>query len=307
MWELRHLRYYVVVAEELNFCRAAGRLRVAQPSLSLQLRQLEERLGTELFHRIHRRLSLTPAGEALLVEARRLLADADAAVHRVQAVARGQTGRLSIGFVGTAMYDVLPGALRGFRRSFPRVELALEEMSSASQLQALREKQIQLGLLRPAAEDAAFEFEEIVRETLMVALPDQHPLATSPRVALSDLTGESFVICGREAEPALYDCYVRLAQQAGFTPKIAHQVMHLQTQLGLVAAGMAICLVPSGVSYLRRPGVTCRPIWSPQVGLAKAAVWLKGDGSLPLNGFLRALRQSAARLSPPLTPVSEAA
>ena len=307
MWELRHLRYYVVVAEELNFCRAAARLRVAQPSLSLQLRQLEERFGTELFRRVNRRLSLTAAGETLLTEARRLLADADAAVHRVQAVARGQSGRLSIGFVGTAMYDVLPGALRGFRRRFPQVELALEEMPTALQLKALRERKIQLGFLRPPVEDAGLEVEEIVQESLMVALPDQHPLATQPQISLADLAEEPFVVGGRDGEPALFDCYERLTRQAGFTPKVAHQVVHLQTQLGLVAAGLAICLVPSGVSYLRRPGVTCRPIWSPQVAFAKAAVWPKGDCPPSVQGFLTALRQSAGRLCPPFAPASNAA
>ena len=123
-----------------------------------------------------------------------------------------------------------------------------------------------------------------------------------------DLAEEPFVICGRESEPALYDCYLRLTQQAGFSPKITHQVMHLQTQLGLVAAGMAICLVPSGVSYLRRPGVTCRPVWTPQAELTKAAVWPRGVSSLPLKGFLAALRHSAGRLRPAMfAPASDVA
>lgn len=304
--ELRHLRYFVAVAEELNFCRASERLRIAQPPLSLQIRHLEEELGAPLFNRVKRRLVLTPAGLALLEDARRMLEDAERAKRRVREVARGQAGRLAIGYVGTAMYDLLPDAVRLFRERHARVELSLEDMSTAAQVQALRRGQIQLGLLRPPINDDALETEDLVQESLMVALPEKHPLCRKSHVRLADLAQESFVLCSADFEPSLHRCYLELLKRAGFEPRIVQEVTHLQTQLGLVAAGIGVSLVPSAVTYLPRPGVVYRVASCPQVMLPKAAAWVKGFGSPQLEGFLAAMRQTAARLhNSPLSLVAE--
>jgi DNA-binding transcriptional LysR family regulator len=307
MMELRHLRYFVAVAEELNFCRAAERLRIAQPPLSLQIRHLEEDLGAPLFNRVKRRLVLTPAGQTLLEESRRLLGDAEGVKRRVRQVARGEAGRLTIGYVGTAMYDVLPQSVRSFRERFPSVELALEEMSSAAQVHALRRGQIQLGVLRPPVNDEALESEDIVQESLMVALPENHRLCDKSHLRLTDLAGEAFVICSAEFEPSLYRCYTSLLKQSGFEPRIVQEVTHLQTQLGLVAAGMGVTLVPSSVARLPRPGIVYREASCPQVMLPKAAVWIKGLDSPQLKAFLAALRQTATHLqAAPLSIVANA-
>ena len=295
--ELRHLRYFVAVAEELNFCRAAERLRIAQPPLSLQIRHLEEELSAPLFNRVKRRLVLTPAGQMLLDEARRLLKDTEVVKRRVREVARGQTGRLAIGYVGTAMYDLLPGAMRLFRQHHAGVEVSLEDMSTAAQVQALRRGQIQLGLLRPPINDETVEIEDLVQERLMVALPEKHPLARKSHVRLAELAQESFVLCSAEFEPSLHRCYLELLKRAGFEPRIAQEVTHLQTQLGLVAAGIGVSLVPSAVTHLPRPGVVYREASCPQVLLPKSAAWIKGSTSPQLEGFLAAMRQTAADLS----------
>lgn len=305
--ELRHLRYFVAVAEELNFCRAAERLRIAQPPLSLQVRHLEDELGAPLFNRVKRRLMLTPAGHTLLNDARRLLTDAEGVKRRVREVARGQTGQLAIGYVGTAMYDLLPGAMRLFRERFARVEISLEEMSTAAQVQALRRGQIQLGLLRPPLNDEALETEDLLQERLMIALPEKHPLGRKSHIRLGELEQESFILCSAACEPSLHHCYLDLLKQAGYEPRIVQEVTHLQTQLGLVAAGLGVSLVPSAVTCLSRPGVVYREVRCPQVILPKSAAWVKGVASPQLEGFLVAMRQTAAHLHhSPFSLVAEA-
>ena len=304
--ELRHLRYFVAVAEELNFCRAAERLRVAQPPLSLQVRHLEDELGAPLFNRVKRRLVLTPAGQTLLDDARRLLTEAEGVKRRVREVARGQAGRLAIGYVGTAMYDLLPGAMRLFRQHYARVELSLDEMSTAAQVQALRRGQVQLGLLRPPISDETLETEDLVQERLMVVLPEKHPLCRKSHVRLAELEHESFILCSADFEPSLHRCYLDLLKRAGFEPRILQEVAQLQTQLGLVAAGLGVSLVPSAATYLPRPGVVYREISGPQITLPKSAAWVKGFTSPQLEGFLVAMRQTAAYLHhSPLSVITE--
>ncbi len=295
--ELRHLRYFVAVAEELNFCRASERLRIAQPPLSLQIRNLEDELAAPLFYRVKRRLVLTPAGETLLEEARKLLADSEGVKRRVREVAAGRAGRLVVGYVGTAMYDLLPDAVRLFRQRHSTVELLLEEMSTATQSQALRRGAIQLGLLRPPIIDDTLEIENLVQESLLVALPDKHPLCAKPFLRLTDLATEGLVICSAAFEPTLHRFYLDLFKHAGIEPRIAQEVTHLQTQLGLVAAGVGVSLVPSSVAYSPRPGVVFREVSGPQVALQKSAAWVKGSATPALLGFLAAVRQIAARLN----------
>jgi DNA-binding transcriptional LysR family regulator len=182
--DLRHLRYFVVVAEELNFCRAAERLRIAQPPLSVQIRHLEEELGVQLFYRVKRRITLSPTGEVLFSQARRLLREAEQIADQVREAASGKTGSLSIGFVGTAMYDILPGALRIFRSAFPKIQLNLEDIHSGHQIQALQRRKIDVGFTSPPVQDVFLETEEVVRERLMVALPERHRFRERTEIAL---------------------------------------------------------------------------------------------------------------------------
>jgi DNA-binding transcriptional LysR family regulator len=294
--ELRHLRYFVVVAEELNFCRAAERLRIAQPPLSVQIRHLEEELGVQLFYRVKRRIKLSPAGEVLFSQGRRLLREAEQIADQVREAASGKTGSLSIGFVGTAMYDVLPGALRIFRSAFPQIQLHLEDSHSSHQIQALTSGKIDIGFVRPPVRETALEAEEVVNETLMVALPERHRFRDRSEIALAELAKEPFLMCPPKFEPGMHELYMELIQDAGFRPRVVQEATHIQTQVGLVAAGVGICLVPSSVTRLRRSGVVYRPIHTPQVNLTKLMVWRKGPCPAHLTGFLGAVRQAAALL-----------
>ena len=188
--ELRHLRYFLAVAEELDFGRAALRLHIAQPPLSQQIRQLEEELGVQLFRRTRRNVSLTEAGQAFLSEAQRTLEQVERAMEVAQRVDRGEQGQLIIGFVGSATYGLLPKLLRAFRERFPEVAFTLRELTTSQQIQALHEQQIHLGVLRPPVAQEEFLFEPLAQDPLIVALPEQHRLATQPSLPL----GRTFCI-----------------------------------------------------------------------------------------------------------------
>ena len=249
--ELRHLRYFVAVAEELHFGRAAERLHMTQQPLSQQIRQLETELGVLLFHRTKRRVQLTEPGLAFLGEARQILLKADRAVEMVRQVAQGESGRLKVGFSGFATYSILPKVLRIFRERFPHVELELEEMTTSVQVQALQDHQIHLGLMIPPVPDATLTLELILQEPFVVILPETHSLATQPELALRALANESFILVSRHLEPGYYDQCISLFQQAGFSPKVIQKASQKQTILGLVSAGMGVSLAPASILYVR--------------------------------------------------------
>ncbi|KAB8334676.1 LysR family transcriptional regulator [Scytonema tolypothrichoides VB-61278] len=289
--ELRHLRYFVAVAEELHFSRAAERLHMAQQPLSQQIRQLEDELGVLLFHRTKRRVQLTEPGKAFLVEARHILLKATQAIEIVRQVAQGESGRLKVGFSGFATYSVLPKALRIFRERFPRVELELEEMTTTAQVQALQEEQIHLGLMIPPIPDASLTLEPILKEPLVVILPETHPLATQPELALSMLANESFILVSRQLEPGYYDRCISLFQQAGFSPKVVQKASQKQTILGLVSAGMGVSLAPASIRNIHRTGVVYITLNPSDVEVELVAVW-RQDESLPvLRTFLEVTKE----------------
>ncbi|HYG67057.1 MAG TPA: LysR substrate-binding domain-containing protein [Anaeromyxobacteraceae bacterium] len=262
--ELRHLRYFLAVADELHFGRAAARLGVAQPPLSHQIRQLERELGFELFVRTSRRVQLTDAGRAFRDEARAILArlgDATAAARRV---AEGEAGALAVGFVASATYALLPRLYRRFRERHPAVALTLTELSTAEQVVALRAGQIQVGLARlPVGSDAGLAIEPLVEEPLVVALPTGHPLASAPAVALAALAREPFVLFPRQPRPGWIDVVQNACAAAGFRPAVAQEALELSTAVTLVAAGIGVTLVPASAQALRLAGVVYRPLEAP--------------------------------------------
>ncbi|NMF65659.1 LysR family transcriptional regulator [Brasilonema octagenarum UFV-E1] len=289
--ELRHLRYFVAVAEELHFGRAAERLHMTQQPLSQQIRQLEDELGVLLFERTKRRVQLTEPGKAFLVEARHILLKATEAVEIVRQVAQGESGRLKVGFSGFATYSVLPKALRIFRERFPRVELELEEMTTSAQVQALQEQQIHLGLMIPPTPDASLTLEPILKEPLVVILPETHPLATQPELALPMLANESFILVSRQLEPGYYDQCISLFQQAGFSPKVVQKASQKQTILGLVSAGMGVSLAPASIRNIHRTGVVYITLNLSDAEVELVAVW-RQDESLPvLRTFLEVMKE----------------
>ena len=293
--ELRHLRYFVAVAEELHFGRAAARLFIAQPPLSQQIQQLERELGVTLFLRTSRRVQLTPAGEVFLTGARQTLAALDDAVQAAQRAARGETGWLGIGFAASATYDLLPAVLRDFRVQFPDVVLSLMELNAAEQSRALHDRSIHVGFARPYAAEAEVVVEAVLREPFLVALPALHPLASLPALALPLLALEPF-ISFPEAPPPSYAQVVRaVCEGAGFVPRVVQEVREMQTAISLVAAGLGIALLPASVQHLHRDGVAYRPLADSTPRTELAVVSRKEDASPVLQNFLAIVRAQVRR------------
>lgn len=289
--ELRQLRYFVAVAEELHFGRAAERLHLAQPALSRQIQNLEHELGVQLFFRTKRRVQLTPAGAVMLDQARSVLARADEAAQAAKLAARGRTGWLAIGFVGSATYDVLPASLQMFRQRSPGVEISLAEMTTADQIAALREKRIHVGFVRPPVKADELALETIAREPVLVALPSGHPLARRREVPLKSLAGEGFVLHPRHPRPSWIDYCIALRQRAGFEPRIVQETIEIQTSISLVAAGIGVSLVPAAVAKMPRRGVVYRNLVRPSAATELIAAYRQDEASPVLRDFLVVVRE----------------
>jgi len=270
--ELRHLRYYVAVAEECHFGRAAARLHIAQPPLSQQIKQLEGELGIQLLVRSTRRVELTPAGERYLTRAREVLAAVDDAGTEARRVANGDVGTVKIGFTGTATYELLPVLSKALRTELPGVDLELRgEMLTPSQTEALMEGRIDVGLLRPPVGDVDIVTRVLRHEPLIAALPDGHRLASTSHVSIADLRDETLVGYPSAHRSVIHDAVQEACRDAGFTPR-ATEVAETSTLISFVAAGMGVALVPRSVQHLHITGATYRPLTGtpPTVTLAIA-------------------------------------
>lgn len=273
--ELRALRQFVAVAEELHFGRAAARLHMTQPPLTIAIRQLESQLGAALFERTRRSVRLTAAGQALLPRARRLLADAESLAPLVRAAAQGAWGRLRLGFVSTIGFGPLPGWLKSFREAHPDVELALHEATLDVQLQGFAAGALDAGFVlhAPGAVPLDFEFHTVLREPLVLALPSDHGLARRRRLALGDVFREPLVIFPRAIAPSLYDAVLALYSARRAAPRIAQEAIQMQTIVNLVSAGMGVAWVPESVTKLQRPGVVYRPMRAAALACETSLVW----------------------------------
>jgi DNA-binding transcriptional LysR family regulator len=259
--ELRHLRYAVALADELHFARAAARLHIAQPPLSQQIKALEDELGVRLFDRTSRRVGLTDAGAAFIAEARRTLASAEQAIEAARRAARAETGRLAIGYVSSASYELLPAVLRAFRRRAPDVLLVLEEMNSSEQSLGVLAGTLDLGFVRrPPPPDRRLAGTVVRREPIVVAVPRDHALAAARAIRLRALALEPFVIFPARPRPSWADAALDLCRGAGFEPRVVQEAVEMVSALSLVAAGIGIALVPGAVRAVRRPGVVFRPL-----------------------------------------------
>lgn len=253
--ELRHLRYFVAVAEELHFGRAARRLHLAQPPLSQQIRSLEEKLGVRLFHRTSRRVDLTAEGHVFLDHARLVLGQATRAVELVRAVGRGEGGRLTIGFVASALYTIVPAILREFNRLQPKVEIRCFEMTPTRQAEALRQREIDVGFVRTFVNEPDLMSKLLIKESLIVAVPAEHARAGDTHVRMADLAKDSYVFITRACAPTYYDTLMAICREAGFTPRVGQEAGEWQTVLALVAAGLGVAIVPASLRNWQRPGV----------------------------------------------------
>ena len=289
--ELRHLRYFVAVAEELHFNRAAERLHIAQPPLSQQIKQLETELGVELFHRrTKRQVQLTEAGQVLLRATYRILDQLEQAVSDAQRAGRGETGTLIIGFTSTVVYDILPAILSRYREQFPQVNLVLQELTTTQQEEALQNHQIEVGFCHPPLKDDRLELETILQEPMVVVLPETHSLANETTVSINSLADESFILFPRHLGPGLYDQIVSFCQQANFSPKVMQEAVQMQTIVGLVSAKMGIALVPASLQNLQRAGIVYKPLQGATPQVEVGVVWLSENVSPVLHEFLKIIR-----------------
>lgn len=262
--ELRHLRYFLAVADTLHFGRAAERLCMSQPPLSQAIQQLEDALGVAVFERHSRKVALTPAGQALLAPARQLLADLHAAIGAAQAAARGECGLLRVAYVGSAVFSVLPAIVARFHADFPEVELQLQEAPPDAQLAGLRSGQLDAGLVRPASPQAGLCCDVLLDEPTWLALPSRHPFTRREALSLAELSGAPFITIDAADGGHMLELYRR----ADFQPRIVQHVRDLHTGFALVAAGLGLLFIPRSASRQPRPGVACRPtLDAPQLDL----------------------------------------
>ncbi|HEX3764129.1 MAG TPA: LysR family transcriptional regulator [Kofleriaceae bacterium] len=295
--ELRHLWYFVAVADELSFSRAAQRVGIAQPPLSQQIQRLEDSLGARLFDRSARRVQLTEAGKLLVPEARRLLADAAHTAQRVRSAGRGEIGALTIGYWASTLFSPLPVAVRRFRERFTGVAVRLRELYPPDHIDAIRTGAVDIAILRePEPVDGIAELPVLV-EPLVAALPADHRLARRRTIAPGLLRDEPFVLFPREAVPGLHDRLLGLCRGAGFEPRIIQEVEAWHTIVSLVEAGIGVSLIPASFEGRRTGALVYRPLSGPQVQTTTSACWRAAGTSRAAEAFLDVLRGEAARIT----------
>lgn len=262
--DIRHLRYFIAVAEEQHFTRAAERLHMAQPPLSQAIRQLESELGVQLLQRSTRQVTLTAAGHAYLERARGILGELSDASEHARRVAAGLVGHLVIGCVGSVTYSLLPQLSRGLASELPGIDFAFRgEMLVPDQVTALRNGHIDVALLRPPIADLGLTVEPVRQDRLVVALPAGHPLAAAARVRVKQLAGNDLIVHSAHRRSMMYDVSLRLLRDAGIEPHIRHEVGETSTLVTLVAGGLGVAIVPEPVSALQLEGVVYRPLVQP--------------------------------------------
>jgi DNA-binding transcriptional LysR family regulator len=294
--ELRHLRYFIAVAEELHFTRAAARLHIGQPPLSQAIQALETDIGARLLERSKRWVRLTEAGKLFLIDARRILALADQASETARRAARGEVGELRIGFTYSTPYTPLFAKLiNGYRSQFPAVTLTLHEMATLHQLDALVHRALDLCFIRPPDGPLPEGLESTVLrvDPLLLVLPGTHPLAAQDIVAIRALAGLPFVMYPANAGVGIYGLIFRLCRAAGFVPHIAQEAGEASTIIGLVAAGCGISLLPSSFDRIRMNGVVYRPLDDPAATTELVLVQRAGEHSPLIDAFTKLAREAA--------------
>ena len=294
--ELRHLRYFVAVADEMNFRRAAQRLHVSQPPLSRQIHDLEDELGTKLFDRAKQKLALTPAGEAFLKEARQILSQVQRASQLAKAASRGEAGQLSVAILPPIGGLFLPPAIRAFRERFPVVDLNVLELAPQAQIMALLDRRIDLGFVPlPVIKLAPdLEFETVREVELMAVLPSGHRLAKQRRLALAKLARDPFVLLNRSAAAMLHDWILNLCREAGFEAQVIKLADSPSSILELVASGFGVSLLPD--LFQRYPSdVVFRPLPPKTPKLQLSLAWRRDNESPLLKAFLEILRRLLKR------------
>jgi DNA-binding transcriptional LysR family regulator len=293
--ELRHLRYFIAVAEELHFSRAAERLHMAQPPLSQQIRYLEEWIGYPLFIRTSRNVRLTPAGKELLQRVLQTMRKLESDVLSAKQVGRGETGNLMVGFVGSSMLTSLPKLIKHYRTQYPEVHLRLEEFYTSTLVQALQEETVDVGFLRDAELAEGLHIEKLFQERFVAIVPASHRLAQKKSIAIPSLRSEPFVLFRRAAGEGAWRKTVSICEQHGFLPNIVQEAPHWLTIVRLVGAAIGITLAPECVREIASRDVVCLPLQNVQ---ARSNIELgykeQSVSCAILNGLLRLTRAFAA-------------
>ncbi len=286
--ELRHLRYFVAVADELSVTKAAKSLRLAQPSLTRQIRNLEEEVHVKLFHRDKKRLELTEAGHFFLARAKQVLSQVEADVNDLRSHGKGETGPLKIGYMLDMQYDLLPVTLSAFRKVWPKVLLNLLEMTAAEQIAALHKNKIQIGFVRepglPSLE--GLQSMAVTKSRMMAVVPDTFPLKGKKVLHFRDLADQAFISLCEDDYPGTRDWLNKVCRDEGFTPKITHESNSTATLIHLVALEMGVALLPESCLRLPHEGATFHPM-AEEVYSKTFLVWRKKDFSLPLQHYVR--------------------
>ncbi len=304
--ELRHLRYFVAVAEEGHITRAAARLGIQQPPLSTQIRALEAELDVQLFHRQPRGVALTQAGEALFVEAQTILRQVEHALIATRRAARGEAGRIGLGFTSSASFHpFVPRVIRDYRESHPLVAFTLEESGTSELVEALLAERLDAAFVRSPITGAAegIAVHSLFEEPMVAALPAGHKRAggDAAQLALAELASETFILYRRPLGPGLYDAIIAACQRAGFSPEIGQEAPRMLATLSFVAAGLGVTLVPQSMRRLRVDGVVYRPLERAAALVAPLNLaYRRADRAAATQRFIALVRRAAADSPPAL-------
>jgi DNA-binding transcriptional LysR family regulator len=292
--EFRHLRYFLALAEELHFGRAAQRLSISQPPLSLNIQQLEASVGAQLFTRNSRGVQLTAAGQAFVPAARALLAQAGAAMRQAREVAQGQAGELQIGFAGTLLYCGLPQVLQRFQDSHPRLRLVMRELSSSEQLSELVRDRLDVGFVHTPRVPPGFEQVLVASQAMVVCLPRGHALAAATALGLQDLQGQALVVVSRAVSPDYHERILGECELAGWLPPVVHELRHWLSVVALVAQGQGVALVPEALAQSALAGAVFVPLQGSPLRYDTRCLWRSGRDQAALQDFVAAVRTEMA-------------
>ncbi len=284
--ELRYLRYFVAVAEELSFTRAAERLNIAQPPLSQQIRRLEARLGVTLLRRSKRRVELTEAGRVFLRQAYQAIQSLEEGILLAQRADRGEIGRLAVGILVYISYTLIPPILREFRAQFPEVHVELRFLTNTLQIAALLSGQVDVCFVRPPIDNPDIASKLISRERFILAMPATHPLAGKSAVSIKQFKNDPFIMYVRELGPTFCSSLVQFCAKAGFSPKVALEVSQINAAVGLVGAGIGVALVPQSMNQLHFDNVVYRPLVERAPNVDVLLAWQAGRPSELLKSFI---------------------
>lgn len=292
--ELRHLRYFVAVAEERHFGRAAERVGIGQPPLSQQIQALERELGTQLIRRIPRNIELTDAGEVLLREARLILAQAEHAIACVGRASRGELGKLRIGLTPDTSFNAcITEAVGAFQKLYPDILITLREEDSERLFHALTEGHIDVAFVRPPAHDDRLTLDRLFDEPMVVAVPLNHPLATATTLLMASLAEEAFIVVPCTIAPAAHDLIIDACRAAGFVPRIVQEAPQLATAVNLVAAGIGLTVVPASLGHVHAQEVAYKSVADATLTIEICLASRRGEPAVAVRNFIKMMRKVA--------------